>query len=115
MRALCRARAFLLEQFREQYFDRGRAGLQHSCQAHMPPELSVSSGALRAAAFFGAARDGLAALVVFRPTGADDAAVLLGVEGVLVAVRSAGFLATIILGRAGRLALVFVVLTFTAL
>ena len=51
MRALWRARAFLFEQFREQYFDRGRASLSHSSQAHCSPLVLADAAAFDAAGF----------------------------------------------------------------
>ena len=102
-----------MEQFREQYLDRGRACLLHSSHAHIPPECSLDGAAFLGDAFLGAAP--LAGVVDFVEPfllpDADLEAVLALGGGAAVAVRSAAFRATIILGLAGRRALVFFVLT----
>jgi len=81
----------------------------------MPPEPSAGGEVLRAVVFFGVARDGLIDFAALRPADADAVEALLEDDGASVVVRSAAFLATIILGRAGRLAFVLVVLTLMAL
>ena len=118
LRALWRARAFLFEQFREQYFDRGRACFEHSCQAQTPPRPSAAGAVFRAAAFFTAparaAEADFAGLFFDADESGDEE--LAGGGGASVAVRLAAFRARIIFGLAGRLAFVFDVLTglFTA-
>ena len=101
----------MLEQLREQYLERGRAGLQHSSQAHIPPDPSEVGAAFLATVFFNAVDRVFVLVTLFRDAavGLDDGFVC-GLWMSLSPISEA-FFATIIFGRAGRLALVFVVLT----
>ena len=71
-RDLCRARAFLLEQFREQYFERGRACSWQSGHAHLVPPVSSVGAAFDAAAGLAGALATAAGFAAGTPTDRSD-------------------------------------------